>query len=187
LTSIHFCEAYLGILPHFLLWRHLSCVKSTGKRSGPVGAVMFCLRSGLKSEWWTRWLTMRGRPPLHQLRLKGGQLRRQRRTRGWVVPCALVTRELEVLWGMSECRLLRVSLMWTPSAQGLLGMTTTWSRTRLRLARRQEVRGRPVYRYLTHLRQARGCRDEKLTRMTLLGRMISSMTTRICRPCRPAL
>jgi hypothetical protein len=26
-------------------------VKSTGKHAGPVGAVMFCLRSGLKSEW----------------------------------------------------------------------------------------------------------------------------------------
>jgi hypothetical protein len=38
-TFIHFCEAYLGISPHFLLWRHLFCVKSTGKRSGPVGAV----------------------------------------------------------------------------------------------------------------------------------------------------
>jgi hypothetical protein len=50
-TFIHFCEAYLGISPHFLLWRHLFCVKSTGKRSGLVGAVMFCLRSGLKSEW----------------------------------------------------------------------------------------------------------------------------------------
>jgi hypothetical protein len=50
-TFIHFCEAYLGISPHFLLWRQLFCVKSIGKRSGPVGAVMFCLRSGLKSEW----------------------------------------------------------------------------------------------------------------------------------------
>jgi hypothetical protein len=49
-TFIHFCEAYLGISPHFLLWRHLFCVKSTGKTSGPVGAVMF-LRLGLKSEW----------------------------------------------------------------------------------------------------------------------------------------
>jgi hypothetical protein len=34
---IHFCEAYLGISPHFLLWRYFFCVKSTGKRSGPVG------------------------------------------------------------------------------------------------------------------------------------------------------
>jgi hypothetical protein len=50
-TFIHFCEAYLGISPHFLLWRYLFCVKSTGKRSGPVGAVMFCLRSGLKTKW----------------------------------------------------------------------------------------------------------------------------------------
>jgi hypothetical protein len=36
-TFIHFYEAYLGISPHFLLWRYLLCVKSTGKRSGPVG------------------------------------------------------------------------------------------------------------------------------------------------------
>jgi hypothetical protein len=50
-TFIHFCEAYLGISPHFLLWRQLFCVKSNGKRSGPVGAVMFCLRSDLKSKW----------------------------------------------------------------------------------------------------------------------------------------
>jgi hypothetical protein len=50
-TFIHFCEAYLGISPHFLLWRYLFCVKSTSKRSGPVGAVMFCLRSSLKTEW----------------------------------------------------------------------------------------------------------------------------------------
>jgi hypothetical protein len=51
LTFIHFCEAYLGIPPHFLLWRYFFCVKSTGKRSGHVGAVMFNLRSGLKTEW----------------------------------------------------------------------------------------------------------------------------------------
>jgi hypothetical protein len=50
-TFIHFCEAYLGISPHFLLWRYFFCVKSTGNRSGPVGAVMFNLRSGLKAEW----------------------------------------------------------------------------------------------------------------------------------------
>jgi hypothetical protein len=50
-TFIHFCEAYMGISPHFLLWRHLFCVNSMGKRLGPVGAVMFCLRSCLKSEW----------------------------------------------------------------------------------------------------------------------------------------
>jgi hypothetical protein len=50
-TFIHFCEVYLGISPHFLLWRYLFCVKSTGKRSGPVGDVMFSLRSSLKVEW----------------------------------------------------------------------------------------------------------------------------------------
>jgi hypothetical protein len=50
-TFIHICEAYLGIPPHFALWRHFFCVKSIGKRSGPVGAVMFNLRSGLKAEW----------------------------------------------------------------------------------------------------------------------------------------
>jgi hypothetical protein len=51
LMFIHFCEAYLGISPHFLLWRYFFCVKSTGKRSGPLGAVMFTLRTGLKAEW----------------------------------------------------------------------------------------------------------------------------------------
>jgi hypothetical protein len=50
-TFIHFCEAYLGMSPHFLLRRYLFCVKSTGKRSRLVGAMMFCLRSGLKTEW----------------------------------------------------------------------------------------------------------------------------------------
>jgi hypothetical protein len=50
-TFIHFCEAYLGITPHFLLWRYLFCVKSTGKWSGIVGAIIFSLRLGLKVEW----------------------------------------------------------------------------------------------------------------------------------------
>jgi hypothetical protein len=50
-TFIHFCEVYLGIPPHFTLWRYFFCVKSTSKRSGPVGAVMFNLRLGLKAEW----------------------------------------------------------------------------------------------------------------------------------------
>jgi hypothetical protein len=48
-TFIHFCEAYLGIPPHFLLWRYFFSVKSTGKRSGPVGAVMYNLRPGLNA------------------------------------------------------------------------------------------------------------------------------------------
>jgi hypothetical protein len=50
-TFIHFCEAYLRIPPHFTMWRYFFCVKSTGKSSGPVGAVMFVLREGLKAEW----------------------------------------------------------------------------------------------------------------------------------------
>jgi hypothetical protein len=33
------------------MWRHFFYFKNTGKRSGPVGAVMFNLRSGLKAEW----------------------------------------------------------------------------------------------------------------------------------------
>jgi hypothetical protein len=36
-TFIHFCEVYLGISPHFLLWRYLFCVQSTGKRLGQLG------------------------------------------------------------------------------------------------------------------------------------------------------
>jgi hypothetical protein len=33
-TFIHFCEAYLGISPHFLLWRYFFCVNSTGRGWG---------------------------------------------------------------------------------------------------------------------------------------------------------
>jgi hypothetical protein len=50
-SFIHFCEVYLGISPHFPLWQHLFCVKTTEKRACVVGAVIFCLRSGLKLEW----------------------------------------------------------------------------------------------------------------------------------------
>jgi hypothetical protein len=50
-TFIHFCEVYLGISPHFLFWRYFFYVKSTGKWSGLVGAMMFNLRPGLKAEW----------------------------------------------------------------------------------------------------------------------------------------
>jgi hypothetical protein len=51
LSFVCFCEAYLGISPHFFLWRHLFNVKSTGKHLGVVGSVMFCLRPSLKAEW----------------------------------------------------------------------------------------------------------------------------------------
>jgi hypothetical protein len=47
----HLCEAYLGILPHFVLWCYFFNVKTTGKCTDIVGVVMFCLRSGLKAEW----------------------------------------------------------------------------------------------------------------------------------------
>jgi hypothetical protein len=50
-TFIHLCEVYLGISPHFALWRHFFCVKCTGKWSGSVGAVMFNWRLGFKVEW----------------------------------------------------------------------------------------------------------------------------------------
>jgi hypothetical protein len=65
-----------------------------------------------------------------------------------------VTWEREVLFGTSECQLLHASLMWTPSAQGLLELMTTWLRTNLRLARRWEVRGHSAHRYLTPFRRA---------------------------------
>ena len=49
---INFCEAYLGILPHFNLFRHLFCLK---KRGGPgskvVGGVYLQLRDGMASEY----------------------------------------------------------------------------------------------------------------------------------------
>jgi hypothetical protein len=45
------CEAYLRISPHCVLWRYFFNVKITSKRTGVVGSVMFCLRSGLKAEW----------------------------------------------------------------------------------------------------------------------------------------
>jgi hypothetical protein len=48
---MHFCEAYLGIGPHFFLWCHLFNIKFIGKSISVVGAVMFYLRSGLKAEW----------------------------------------------------------------------------------------------------------------------------------------
>jgi hypothetical protein len=36
-TFIHFYEAYLGISPHFLLWRHLFCVKRLARGRGQWG------------------------------------------------------------------------------------------------------------------------------------------------------
>jgi hypothetical protein len=33
-TFIHFCKVYLGISPHFLLWRYLFCVKALARGRG---------------------------------------------------------------------------------------------------------------------------------------------------------
>jgi hypothetical protein len=41
-TFIHFFEAYLGIAPHFHLWRHFFELNKTGK-SGVVGSIGFML------------------------------------------------------------------------------------------------------------------------------------------------
>jgi hypothetical protein len=65
-TFIHFCEAYLGIPPHFTLWRYFFCVKSTGKRSGPVGGcnVQFEVRPQGRMD--------RRRPPRQHRRVEVG-------------------------------------------------------------------------------------------------------------------
>jgi hypothetical protein len=49
-TFIHLCEAFLGIAPHFHLWRHFFKLKKTGK-GVVVGSVRFMLRRNMKSEY----------------------------------------------------------------------------------------------------------------------------------------
>jgi hypothetical protein len=49
-TFVHLCEAYLGIMPHFHLWRHFFQLKKTGK-GVVVGSVGFMLRQNMKSEY----------------------------------------------------------------------------------------------------------------------------------------
>jgi hypothetical protein len=49
-TFIHLCEAFLGITPHFHLWRHFFKVKKTGKGM-VVGSVSFMLRQNIKLEY----------------------------------------------------------------------------------------------------------------------------------------
>lgn len=49
-SFIHMCEAYLGIPPHFQLWRYFFQVKKTGKAK-VLGNVGFYLRPGLKSSY----------------------------------------------------------------------------------------------------------------------------------------
>jgi hypothetical protein len=49
-TFIHLCEAYLGIAPHFHLWRHFFELKKTGKGL-VVGNVSFMLHRNMKLEY----------------------------------------------------------------------------------------------------------------------------------------
>jgi hypothetical protein len=49
-TFIHLCEAYLGIAPHFHLWRHFFELKKTSK-GVVVGSVSFMLHRNMKSEY----------------------------------------------------------------------------------------------------------------------------------------
>ena len=69
---IHFCEAYLGILPHFNLFHHLFWLKKRGGvGSKVVGGVYLQLRDGMACKyltmplntslkgWNTRWFYMK--------------------------------------------------------------------------------------------------------------------------------
>jgi hypothetical protein len=49
-TFVHLYEAYLGIAPHFHLWRHFFELKKMGK-GVVVGSVSFMLRQNMKSEY----------------------------------------------------------------------------------------------------------------------------------------
>jgi hypothetical protein len=49
-TFIHLCEAFLGITPHFHLWRHFFDLKKTSK-GVVVGSVSFMLRRNMKQEY----------------------------------------------------------------------------------------------------------------------------------------
>jgi hypothetical protein len=49
-TFIHLCEAFLGITPHFHLWRHFFELKKTGK-GVVVVSVSFMLSRNMKSEY----------------------------------------------------------------------------------------------------------------------------------------
>jgi hypothetical protein len=49
-TFIHLREAYLGIAPHFHLWRHFFVLKKTGK-GVVIGSVSYMLRHNMKSEY----------------------------------------------------------------------------------------------------------------------------------------
>jgi hypothetical protein len=120
--------------------------------------------------------TQTASPPRGRLRV--GKLRRRWRIRGWRVPRAQLKREKELLLGTSERQPPQESLMSTPSVRDLLGLTTL-SRTSLKLTSCQEVWGHLAHRYPSLPVRARDYRGGKLTRMTPLGKMISSRTMRI--------
>ena len=68
---IHFCEAYLGVLSQFNLFKHLFWLKKGGGGSKVVGGVYLQLWDGMASEcitvslntslkgWNTRWFYMK--------------------------------------------------------------------------------------------------------------------------------
>jgi hypothetical protein len=49
-TFIHLCEAYLGIAPHFHLWRHFFELKKTGK-GVVISSISIMLRQNMKPEY----------------------------------------------------------------------------------------------------------------------------------------
>ena len=72
---IHFCEVYLGILPHFNLFRHLFWLKKGGGGSKVVGDVYLQLHGRMESKyilvplntslkgWNARWFYMKQTDP----------------------------------------------------------------------------------------------------------------------------
>jgi hypothetical protein len=82
-TFIHLYEAFLGIAPHFHLWRHFFEPKKTGK-GVVVSNVSFTLRRNMKSEyihlalpdnttgWKQRWFYLDN--PAPALRPRTGQI-----------------------------------------------------------------------------------------------------------------
>jgi hypothetical protein len=50
MTFIHLCEAFLGITPHFHLWRHFFELKKTGK-GVVISSISFMLPRNMKSEY----------------------------------------------------------------------------------------------------------------------------------------
>jgi hypothetical protein len=76
---IHLCESYLGILPHFDLFRHFFCLKvKGGTGSRVVGDAYLQLRDGMMSHyisvllktnvkhWNSRWFYIRQVEPYVQ-------------------------------------------------------------------------------------------------------------------------